>query len=71
MAAFAETLKLDINKFVHDSKTKEVFLKVENDFEEGICSGVNGTHSFFINGNRLNSYDATYESLADAVGSLV
>jgi len=30
-------------------------------------AGVNGTPSFFINGDKLDSYDATYESLADAV----
>jgi protein-disulfide isomerase len=44
---------------------------VETDFEGGVRSGVNGTPSFFLNGNRLNSYDASYRSLADAVNGLL
>jgi protein-disulfide isomerase len=28
--------------------------KVDTDFESGILSGVNGTPSFYINGNKFN-----------------
>jgi protein-disulfide isomerase len=70
MLPFAETLKLNIKKFAQDSNSREVILKVETDFESGIRSGVNGTPSFFINGNKLNSYVESYESLADVVNSL-
>jgi protein-disulfide isomerase len=70
MKPFAEKIKLDIKKFTQDSLSEATVAKVESDFEGGIRSGVNGTPSFFINGNRLNSYDATYASLADAVSSL-
>ncbi len=64
---FAETLDLDIEKFVEDIKSQDVLSKIESDFESGIRSGVNGTPTFFINQNRLNSYDESYESLAEAV----
>lgn len=64
---FAEVLKLDIQKFKKDSNSKDVLTKVENDFEGGIRSGVNGTPTFFINQNRADSYDGSYESLAEAV----
>ncbi len=71
MEPFAKKLGLDLKKFIHDSQSKQMNSKVEDDFEGGIRSGVNGTPGFFINGNRLNSYDATYASLADAVVGLV
>lgn len=64
---FAEALDLDIDKFLRDSKSEGVLSKIESDFESGIRSGVNGTPTFFVNENRLETYDQTYESLAEAV----
>ena len=64
---FAEKLELDINQFVFDMKSNKVIEKVEGDFESGIRSGVNGTPTFYINGEMLSSYDATYGSLLKAV----
>lgn len=64
---FAEALDLNIDKFLRDSKSHAVLSKIESDFESGIRSGVNGTPTFFINENRLDTYDQTYESLAEAV----
>ena len=66
---FAEKLGLDIKTFSADWDSKDLAAKVEADFESGIRSGVNGTPSFFLNGNKLDSYDGTYESLAEAIGS--
>jgi protein-disulfide isomerase len=63
----AEGLHLNMDQFAADSNSEAILSRVENDFEGGIRSGVNGTPSFFLNGNRLNSYNATYESLAEAV----
>ncbi len=63
----AERLHLSMDQFIADSSSEAVASRVENDFEGGIRSGVNGTPSFFLNGDRLNSYNATYESLAQAV----
>ena len=65
--SFAERINLDIEKFMRDTESERVLSKIESDFEGGIRSGVNGTPTFFINGNRLNSYDESYESLAAAV----
>jgi protein-disulfide isomerase len=67
---FAERLNLDIEKFSKDWKSKSVLSKVETDFDGGIRSGVNGTPTFFLNGNRLETYDETYDSLARAVTQL-
>ncbi len=67
---FAERLNLDIEKFSKDWKSKNVLSRVEADFDGGIRSGVNGTPTFFLNGNRLESYNETYESLARAVMQL-
>ena len=64
---FAKTLGLNLDDFNKDWKSETMSSKVEADFESGVRSGVNGTPSFFINGDKLDSYDATYESLADAV----
>ncbi|MBF9254902.1 DsbA family protein [Pontibacter sp. 172403-2] len=64
---FAEALSLNLEKFAADLQSEATTSKVENDFESGIRSGVNGTPSFFINGRKLNSYDGTYESLKNAL----
>jgi len=64
---FAKELNLDIEKFLSDSNSQDVISKIEIDFVSGIRSGVNGTPTFFINDNRLDTYDQTYESLAEAV----
>lgn len=64
---FAVALNLNVDNFKKDSKSEAMRSKVETDFESGVRSGVNGTPSFFINGTRLDSYDESYESLADAV----
>jgi protein-disulfide isomerase len=62
----AEKLQLNLQQFGADWKSQDIVSKVESDFESGIRSGVNGTPTFFINGQRLN-YDTTYESLLNAV----
>ncbi len=50
----AENLNLDIEQFNNDIALDSVNEKVENDFESGIRSGVNGTPTFFVNGNRFD-----------------
>lgn len=63
----ATGLKLDLKAFGTDWKAEEIQGKVEQDFESGVRSGVNGTPTFFINGMPVLTYDETYESLLDAV----
>jgi protein-disulfide isomerase len=66
----AESLKLDMKIFSHDFKDPKLFKKVEDNFESGILSGVNGTPSFYINGIKYNdSYD--YESLTRAIDQAI
>jgi protein-disulfide isomerase len=63
---FATTLKLDLHRFAADWKSDAMVKKVEGDFESGIRSGVNGTPTFYLNGEMV-AYDATYGSLLNAV----
>lgn len=67
---YAEVLKLDLQRFLQDCKHGDLQVKIEADLESGLRSGVNGTPTFFINGERLDSYDNSYESLAYAIRSL-
>ena len=66
----AESLNLNMNTFGHDFKDPKLFQKVEDQFESGILSGVNGTPSFYINGIKYEgSYD--YESLTRAIDQAI
>ena len=60
---FAETLGMDMAQFREDMENEAIIAKVEGDFEGGIRSGVNGTPTFFLNGERVTAYDGSYESL--------
>jgi protein-disulfide isomerase len=64
---FAKSLGLDEKRFAHDWKSEAALSRVEADFESGVRSGVNGTPNFFVNGNKLNTYDETYASLLQAI----
>jgi protein-disulfide isomerase len=50
--AYAKKIGLDGARFKDDIEKERVTGKVENDFESGVRSGVNGTPSFFINGEK-------------------
>lgn len=67
---FAEKLQLDMKRFADDWRDQAISAKVEADFESGMRSGVNGTPTFFVNGEKLVSYDSTYESLFEGVNML-
>jgi protein-disulfide isomerase len=64
---FSKDLGLDEQRFGRDWQSESTLSRVEADFESGLHSGVNGTPTFFVNGNRLNTYDETYASLLQAV----
>jgi protein-disulfide isomerase len=51
---YAKTIGLDIERFKNDIQKNTLMNKVEQDFESGVRSGVNGTPSFFINGKKYN-----------------
>jgi protein-disulfide isomerase len=67
---FAAALDLDMQQFAQDWRSEAVKQKVEADFESGIRSGVNGTPTFFLNGEKV-AYDETYESLLQAVEAVI
>jgi len=50
----AETIGLDIEQFEKDIQTEAVKQKVEDDFESGVRSGVNGTPSFYVNETKFD-----------------
>jgi protein-disulfide isomerase len=51
---YAKTIGLDLERFKNDIQKNALIIKVEQDFESGVRSGVNGTPSFFINGKKYN-----------------
>ncbi|MCX2575520.1 DsbA family protein [Pedobacter sandarakinus] len=50
----AEQLGLDLQQFQQDRISKSVIEKIENDFDSGVRSGVNGTPSFYVNGTKFD-----------------
>jgi NhaA family Na+:H+ antiporter len=63
---YAADLGLDLDQFQRDLAEQRYAGKVDQDFRSGIRSGVNGTPTFFVNGER---YDGAWdlESLREAV----
>ncbi len=58
---YAEELQLDISVFQSDFSSEECYQKVQNDYETGIKNGVQGTPTFFINGQRFEGNWTTPE----------
>lgn len=55
---YATTLGLDLHRFTKEINEHVYATRVREDFRSGVRSGVNGTPTFFINGERYNgSYD--------------
>lgn len=50
----AESIGLDLDQFNKDSESESILKKVEDDFESGIRSGVNGTPSFYVNNKKFD-----------------
>jgi predicted DsbA family dithiol-disulfide isomerase len=62
----ARQLQLDPEKLRQALASKELEPRVRADFHGGVRSGVNGTPTFFINGQRHDgAYD--YASLVEAI----
>ena len=58
LVAYARRAGLDITRFEQDMESGTYSERVREDFMSGVRSGVNGTPTFFINGNR---YDGSWE----------
>lgn len=50
----AEKLELDNERFTNDLRLDDLAQKIEDDFETGMRSGVNGTPTFFVNGEKFH-----------------
>jgi len=59
-------LKLDIPQFKSDLESSALKAKVDEDFESGVVSGVNGTPSFYVNGKK---FEGGAEDLFQLVGA--
>jgi len=59
LVAYASALGLDESRFVGELTEHVHAARVRDDFMGGILSGVNGTPTFFINGER---YDGLYDA---------
>ena len=67
LVGYAKTLGLDTERFAKDAGTFAA--KVKHDFQTGVMSGVNGTPSLFINGERYDgAFDA--ESLLEVLQTI-
>ncbi|SDF98065.1 Thioredoxin [Pedobacter terrae] len=62
----AKELKLDIPQFKSDLEGSELKAKIDEDFESGVVSGVNGTPSFYVNGKK---FEGGAEDLFHLVGA--
>jgi protein-disulfide isomerase len=66
LIAFAESLDLDIERFSSDMQSPELSERIREDFMSVVRSGVNGTPSFFIDGQRYIG-PAEFDSLLVAL----
>jgi protein-disulfide isomerase len=52
--SIAGQLKLDADKLAADMREQRYLQRIKDDFNSGVRSGVNGTPTFFINGQRFD-----------------
>lgn len=67
---YASAVGLDLDRFKNDIQQQALADKVENDFESGMRSGVNGTPTFFIDGKKYNGAwdgDQLYQYLTSKI----
>ena len=64
---YAEAVGLDTVKFARDLEDGAYATRVRDDFRSGVKSGVNGTPTFFVNGER---YDGSWANVDAFIGTL-
>jgi protein-disulfide isomerase len=67
LSGLAKRLKLDATDLARALEAGEFAERVQKDFSGGVRSGVNGTPTFYINGQRHDA-DFELETLARAIG---
>lgn len=63
----ARKLEMDTYRFQADFSGESTLSKVNADFKSGLHSGVNGTPSFFINSNKIELSELSYDALSQAI----
>jgi protein-disulfide isomerase len=71
LAHYAETLGLDAQRLMSEVSSGAHTTRVREDFRSGARSGVNGTPTFFINGERYDGATSVGDLLAALTGELV
>jgi protein-disulfide isomerase len=56
LVKYAQKLNLDMKAFETAMESKHIKGRIDKDFDSGIRSGVNGTPTFYINGEKYNGY---------------
>jgi protein-disulfide isomerase len=64
---YASALGLDIARFESELEAGTYVKKVRDDFRSGVKSGVNGTPTFFVNGERYDGSWANVEAFIKAL----
>jgi protein-disulfide isomerase len=60
LAIYADVLGLDVPLFTRELHSGAHLAKIQTDFKSGVRGGVNGTPTFFVNGERLDrGWDAS------------
>jgi protein-disulfide isomerase len=69
IAQYAATLGLDAKRLIQEVSSRQHEARVKEDFKSGMRAGVNGTPTFFINGERYDGprdVESFLEALAEA-----
>lgn len=69
LATYASNIGLDASEFLQDLQSGTYEEAVQESFNSGVESGVNGTPSFFVNGSRYDG-DWQYESFLEYLSTL-
>jgi protein-disulfide isomerase len=70
LAQYAETLGLDAQRLLAEVQSGAYRPRVREDFRSGVRSGVNGTPTFFINGQRYDGERILQELLASLTATV-
>jgi protein-disulfide isomerase len=67
LIGYAELLRLDTARFARELEAGTYEKRVRDDFRSGVRSGVNGTPTFFVNGERYDGSWANEQSFTAAL----
>jgi protein-disulfide isomerase len=67
LLGYAKSIGLDVARFASELKAGTYEKRVRDDFRSGVKSGVNGTPTFFVNGDRYDGSWANKEAFIRAL----